>query len=259
MKKKINSSPIDYNKLNKLAEDFGKRFVPQMQLSAEQAFRLPLSNPKSEQLDIIQTLVEIEVPKELLQISLVKRSFQKLKNHLASFNKVVKVRTIPDAITEGSWGFEYTKKVFKEEVIPFINSLRVSFKDFENGLHSELNEVKTMFNQMEVVVDQYVINIVMHVDFVLANVLPTDNKCLVNDNLEIKRLEQENDHLFELHLSQDIVHICVNSLASRNDCHEMQQGYIDKYNENLMLKIELAKKEKTFEKTIFDDVVLRCS
>ncbi|GKE62969.1 hypothetical protein Tco_1513336 [Tanacetum coccineum] len=258
-KKKINISPIDYNKLTKLAKDFRKHFVPQMQLSAKQAFWLPLSNPKSEQLDIIKTPVEIEVPKELSKISLVKASFQKLKNHLTSFDKVVQVRTAPDAITEGSWGFEHTKKVFKEEVIPFINSLRVSFKDFENGLHSELNEVKTMFNQMEVVVDQYVINIVMHVDFVLANVLPTDNKCLVNDNLEIKRLEQENDHLFELHLSQDIVHICVNSLASRNDCHEMQQGYIDKYNENLMLKIELAKKEKTFEKTIFDDVVLRCS
>ncbi|GJT78747.1 hypothetical protein Tco_1045472 [Tanacetum coccineum] len=70
-----------------------------------------------------------------------------------SFDKVVKVRTTPDAITEGSWGFEHTKKVFKEEVIPFINSLRVSFKDFENGLHNELNEVKTVFNQMEAAVD----------------------------------------------------------------------------------------------------------
>ncbi|GJV15533.1 hypothetical protein Tco_1360856 [Tanacetum coccineum] len=142
------------NQLNKLAEDFGKRFVPQMQLSAEQAFWLPLSNLKSEQLDIIQTPVEIEIPKELPKISSVKTSFQKLKNHLASFDKVVKVRTTPDAITERSWGFEHTKKVFKEEVIPFINSLWVSFKDFEIGLHGELNEVKMVFNQMEAAVDQ---------------------------------------------------------------------------------------------------------
>ncbi|GKC81337.1 hypothetical protein Tco_1137054, partial [Tanacetum coccineum] len=169
-----------------------------------------------------------------------------------SFDKVVKVRTTPDAITEGSWGFEHTKKVFKEEVIPFINSLRASFKDFENGLHNELNEVKTVFKQMKAAVEQCsidkkyfdiqkkevsldndrlldhiicqdVMNIVMHVDSVLAKVLPADNKCLVNDNLEIERLEQENNHLFELLLSQDIVHICVNSLASRNDCREMQQ------------------------------------
>nr|GEW29322.1 hypothetical protein [Tanacetum cinerariifolium] len=184
--------------------------------------------------------------------------------------------------------FEHTKKVFKEQVIPFINSLRVSFKDFENGLHSKLNEVKTVFNQMKAVVDQCfvdkkyfdiqkkevsidndrlldhiicqdVMNIVMHANSVLANLLPTVNKCLVNDNLKIERLEQENDHLFELLLSQDIVHICVNSLASRNDCRKMQQGYINKYNENIRLKAELAKKEQMVKKTNFDKVVLRCS
>ncbi|GJR85963.1 hypothetical protein Tco_0209974 [Tanacetum coccineum] len=214
---------------------------------------------KSEQLDIIQKPVEIEIPKELPKISLVKTSFQKLKNHLVGFDKVVKIRTTPNAITEGSWGFENTKKVFKEGVIPFINSLRASFKDFENGLHNELNKVKTVFNQMEAVVEQYVMNIVMHADSVLAKVLPADNKCLVNDNLEIERLEQENDHLFELLLSQDIVHICVNSLASRNYCREMQQGFIDEYNENLMLKAEFSPKGQMVEKTIFDEVVLRCS
>ncbi|GKA30162.1 hypothetical protein Tco_0716467 [Tanacetum coccineum] len=176
-KQKINTSPIDYNKLNKLADDLGKCFVPQMQLAAEQAFWLLLSNPKSEQLDIIQTPVDIEVPKELPKISLVKISFQKLKNHLASFDKVVKVRTTLDAITEGSWD---------------------------------------------------VMNTIMHADSVLANVSPADNKY--------------------------IVHMCVNSLASRNDCHEMQQRYIDKYNENLMLKAELAKKGQMVEKIIFDEV-----
>ncbi|GJU58241.1 hypothetical protein Tco_1236007 [Tanacetum coccineum] len=109
------------------------------------------------------------------------------------------------------------------------------------------------------IICQDVMNIVMHADSVLANVLPADDKCLVNNNLEIKRLEQENDHLFELLLSQDIVHICVNSLASRNDCREMQQGFIDEYNENLMLKDELAKKGQMVEKKMFNEVLLRCS
>nr|GEW62233.1 hypothetical protein [Tanacetum cinerariifolium] len=214
-KQKFNTTPIDYNKLNKLAEDIRKRFVPQMQLSAEQAFWLPLSNPKSEQLEIIQTAVEIEIPKELSKISLI----------------------------------------------------------LKNGPHNELNGVKMVFNQMKADVEQCsvdkkyydiqkkevsldndrlldhiicqdVMNIVLHADYVLAKVLPADNKCLVNDNLEIERLEQENDHLFKLLLSQGIVHICVNSLASRNDCREMQQGFIDEYNENLMLKAELAKRDK---------------
>nr|GEY45727.1 hypothetical protein [Tanacetum cinerariifolium] len=140
--KKINISPISYNELNKLAEDFGKCFVPQMQMSAEQAFRLPLSNPKSEQLDIIQTPVEIEVPKELLEKELSLDN-DRLLDH---------------------------------------------------------------------VICQDVMNIAIHVDSVLANVLPADNKC-----------------------------------------------FIDEYNENVMLKAELAKKGQMVEKAIFDEAVLRCS
>ncbi|GJZ83243.1 hypothetical protein Tco_0648416 [Tanacetum coccineum] len=181
-------------KINSLKQTLSK------QLSAEQAFWLSLSNPKSEQPDVTQTPVEIEVLKELL-------------------------------------------KVFKEEVIPFINSLRASFKDFENGHHNELNEVKTVFNQMEATVKQYVMNIVMHADSVPVNVL-SNNKCLVNDNLESERLKQENDHLSVLLLSQDIVHICVNSLATLINYAKMEQDYIDEYSENLMLKAELAKKEQ---------------
>ncbi|GJW01910.1 retrovirus-related pol polyprotein from transposon TNT 1-94 [Tanacetum coccineum] len=204
----------------------------------------------------------IEVPKELPKVSLLNKSFQKLKNHLANFDKVVKVRITPTIITEDGWGFEHTKKVFLKEVIPFINSLRESFKDFDNGLHNELNEVKMIFNQMEAAVEQCsvdkkcfdtqkkefflendrllehiicqdIMNIVMHADSVPVNVLPANNKCLVNDNLEFKRLEQENDHLFELLLYQDIVHICVNSLATCTNCFEMQQSFIHEYNENL--------------------------
>ncbi|GJV44169.1 retrovirus-related pol polyprotein from transposon TNT 1-94, partial [Tanacetum coccineum] len=162
--------------------------------------------------------------------------------------EVVKVRTTHDAITEGSWGFEHNIKVFKEEVIPFINSLRASFKDFENGLHSELNEVKMVFNQMEAAVEQYVMNIVMHADFVPVNVLSANNKCLVNDNLEIERLEQKNDHLFELLLSQDIVYICVNSLASRNDCCEMQHDAKDVSIDNLRKHIEILKGKNVVKK-----------
>ncbi|GKA74899.1 hypothetical protein Tco_0781277 [Tanacetum coccineum] len=115
-----------------------------------------------------------------------------------------------------------------------LEGVEATFKDFDNGLHSELNEVKTVFIQMEAAVEQCLIdnkyfdiqkkelsldndrlldhiiyqdvmNIVMHVDYVHVNLLSADNKCLVNDNLKIKRLEQKNDHLFELLLSQDIV------------------------------------------------------
>ncbi|GJR94736.1 hypothetical protein Tco_0266910 [Tanacetum coccineum] len=257
--KKINISLINYSELNKLAEDFGKHFVPQKEMSAEQAFWLPISNPISKQLVVQTTLVRTEAPSELPKVSMVKTSFQKLKNHLASFDKVVKVRTTLDAITEGSWGSEHTKAVFIKEVIPFIKTLRELFNDFDNGLNLELYEVKTAFNQMEAAVEQYVMNIVMHANSVSVNVLPANNKCLVNDNLESERLIQENDHLFKLLLSQDIVHICVNSLANLTNYGKIEHDYIDEYTENLVLKVELAKMEHMVEKKVFNEVVLRCS
>ncbi|GJS54748.1 integrase, catalytic region, zinc finger, CCHC-type containing protein [Tanacetum coccineum] len=69
-------------------------FKKESEEKEKQAFWLPLLNPKSEQLDIIQTPVEIEIPKELSNIN------------------------------------------------------------FENGLHIELNEVKTVFNQMEAAIKE---------------------------------------------------------------------------------------------------------
>ncbi|GKA15260.1 hypothetical protein Tco_0695007 [Tanacetum coccineum] len=121
--KKVNICPINYAKLNKLFE----YFIPQKEVSAEQAFWLPISNPISKQPIVQHTPVKTEVPRKLLKVSLVKKSFQKLKNHLAKFDKVGKVRTTA--------------------------SSRESFKDFDNGLHLELNEVKMVFNQIEAVVE----------------------------------------------------------------------------------------------------------
>ncbi|GKD26902.1 retrovirus-related pol polyprotein from transposon TNT 1-94, partial [Tanacetum coccineum] len=79
------------------------------------------------------------------------------------------------------------------------------------------------------------------------------------DNLKSDRLIQENDHLFELLLSQDIVHIYVNSLATITNYGKMEQDYIDEYTENLVFKAELAKMEHVVENKFFDEVLLRCS
>ncbi|GJV67275.1 hypothetical protein Tco_1482784 [Tanacetum coccineum] len=43
--KNISHKPIDYEKLNRLSEDFGKRFTLQQEMDAEQAFWLRISNP----------------------------------------------------------------------------------------------------------------------------------------------------------------------------------------------------------------------
>ncbi|GJR99714.1 hypothetical protein Tco_0316223 [Tanacetum coccineum] len=55
----------------------------------------------------------VEVPKELPKVSMVNTSLKKLKHHLADFDVVVKERTTPTTIIEGTWGFEHTKACFK--------------------------------------------------------------------------------------------------------------------------------------------------
>ncbi|GKA36547.1 retrovirus-related pol polyprotein from transposon TNT 1-94 [Tanacetum coccineum] len=152
IKKNISHKPIDYEKLNRLSEDFGKRFTPQQEMDAEQAFWFRISNPTIESSN--PPPVKVEVPSELPKVSLVNASLKKLKFHLAQFDSVVKKRTTPDARTEGEWGFEHTKAVFNNEIIPFLKSLKDIFNVFDRDLLNEIMEVKTVFEQMDAVVQQ---------------------------------------------------------------------------------------------------------
>ncbi|GJX22678.1 retrovirus-related pol polyprotein from transposon TNT 1-94 [Tanacetum coccineum] len=137
-----------------------------------------------------------------------------------------------------------------KEVIQFLKSLKELFNDFDKGRNLEINEVKTVFKQMEVVVDQsyYLsrfMNVVMH-----AVVLPENDNFLTHDNFLNELLKGENDHLIELLISQDIIHTAVNSLAAINDYKCMEKSFVDEYNETLELKTELAKKNEMVDKPL---------
>ncbi|GKA97794.1 hypothetical protein Tco_0825688 [Tanacetum coccineum] len=81
--KKINTTPINYDELNRLSEDFSKRFVSQKELSDEQAFWLQTSHPNTDQ--FASSLVKIEAPRELPKVSLVNTSLKKLKYLLGNW------------------------------------------------------------------------------------------------------------------------------------------------------------------------------
>ncbi|GKC61736.1 hypothetical protein Tco_1089334, partial [Tanacetum coccineum] len=140
IKQNISHKPIDYKKLNRLTDDFGKRFTSQQELSAEQAFWLRMSNPTSKPSNA--SLFKIEAPKEIPKVSLVNESLKKLKFHLARFDNVVKIRTTPDACTESEWGFEHTKAVFNNEIILFLKSLKDIFNVFDRDLLNEIIELQ---------------------------------------------------------------------------------------------------------------------
>nr|GFA16965.1 hypothetical protein [Tanacetum cinerariifolium] len=81
VKQNISHKPIDYEKSNRLTDDFRKCFTPQQELSAEQAFWLHIFNPTIES---SLPPVRVEVPNELPKRS---ESCEKCLNLDAEFSK----------------------------------------------------------------------------------------------------------------------------------------------------------------------------
>ncbi|GJV40667.1 retrovirus-related pol polyprotein from transposon TNT 1-94 [Tanacetum coccineum] len=159
LEKQVNTTPVDYAALNQLYKDFETRFVPQTELSAEQAFwsKNSINSPES---TLSSRPTKVEVPKELPKVSMVNTSLKKLKHHLAGFDMVVKERTTPTAITKGSWSFEHTKACFRDEIIPFaVEQHRLESKTFEVKMNQVLNENERFLEQ---VLSKDIVNIIMN-------------------------------------------------------------------------------------------------
>nr|GEY02925.1 retrovirus-related Pol polyprotein from transposon TNT 1-94 [Tanacetum cinerariifolium] len=219
-KKKVNTKPIDYAALNQLLQDFETRFVPQTELSTEQAF-WSRNSVNFEEPNLSTSTTIVEVPKELPKVIMVNSSLKKLKFHLASFDVIVKERTTATTITEGKWGFEHTKACFRDEIITFIKALKDLFNSFDQFLIDELTEVQNVFNQMEQVVEQH---------------------CVEKNKLQDKMNDilKENGRLLEQAISADIENIVANANVNYacktvNECErcvtietELQRDFIKK-------------------------------
>nr|GEW47373.1 retrovirus-related Pol polyprotein from transposon TNT 1-94 [Tanacetum cinerariifolium] len=131
--------------------------------------------------------------------SMVNSCLKKLKFHLASFDMVVKERTIAIAITEGMWGFEHTKACFRDDIIPFVKSLKELFTSFDQCLIDEVTEVQNVFKKMELAVEQH-----------------CEEKNKFQNKME--NVLQENDRLLTQSLSVELMNVVVhdnrNTLSS---------------------------------------------
>ncbi|GJY63880.1 hypothetical protein Tco_0465340 [Tanacetum coccineum] len=153
---------------------------------------------------------------------------KKLKYHLAGFDVVVKERTTPTAITEGSWGFEHTKACFRDEIIPFVKALKDLFNTFNQYLVDELSEVQNVFHQMEQAVEQH------HLESKTFKV-------------KMNQVLNENERLLEQVLSKDIVNIIVNSSVNNAsvNVHECEK----------CLQLETELQTDFIEKEIYDKTI----
>nr|GFC25485.1 hypothetical protein [Tanacetum cinerariifolium] len=188
IEKKVITKPINNAIINQISIDFETRFVPQTESSTEQAYWSQYSMQTDE--PNLSGTTMVEVPKELPKVSMVNPCLKKLKFRLASFDMVVKERTIVTAITEGTWGFEHTKACFRDDIIPFMKSLKELFTSFDQYLINEVTEVLNVFTQMEMAVEQH-----------------CEEKTKVK--IKMENVLQENDRLLTQALSVEIVNIVV--------------------------------------------------
>ncbi|GJT35042.1 hypothetical protein Tco_0925461 [Tanacetum coccineum] len=141
----------------------------------------------------------VDVPSELPKVSLVNASFKKLKFHLTQFDSVVKKRTTPNALEEDI------------------------FNVFDKDLLNEITEVLTVFDQIEVTVQQSSVN----------------KQCL---EIAKKEILLENDRLLQKIMSQDVLLTVMNSMSLHNDSVNME---MQEYFEINDLKSRLQDKDKT--------------
>ncbi|GKD87147.1 hypothetical protein Tco_1358301, partial [Tanacetum coccineum] len=180
------------------------------------------------------------IPYELPTISLVKDSFNKMRNYVNDFENVVTFRTKVTGQNEGSWGFEQIQKAFHKDVKPFVKTLKEYFHMSDQGLHIEITGMKEVFTQIKI----------------------EAAKCCVERKtfaIKEKELLLANDRLLELFISQNIVHNAVNSFAEILDYQSMEKSFLDEYSECVELKAELSKKNDMVEKDVYDELSKRCA
>ncbi|GJW59645.1 hypothetical protein Tco_0108980 [Tanacetum coccineum] len=159
LEKKVNTTPVNYVVLNQLSQDFEKRFVPQTELSAKQAF-WSLNSMNSLDPSPSCRPTKVEVPNELPKVSMVNTSLKKLKHHLAGFDVVVKERTTTTAITEGTAPnfnqyFELNElKAQSQEKDMVIRKLKERIKSLcgnmnEDKVKKDIEEIETINIEME--------------------------------------------------------------------------------------------------------------
>ncbi|GJR97349.1 retrovirus-related pol polyprotein from transposon TNT 1-94, partial [Tanacetum coccineum] len=171
------------------------------------------------------------VPRELPNVSLVNTSLKKLKYHLGKFDIVVKKQIKPDAITEGEWGFEHTKAVFLNEIIPFLKTLKEIFNVFDQDILNEVTEVQSVFNQMEAAVQQ----------------CSVDKHCF---EIHKKELFLDNDRLIHQIMSQDVMICVMNSTAVFGDSVNLEMQNSESCDKCSDLDAELLKKQNAYNELL---------
>ncbi|GKE48143.1 hypothetical protein Tco_1479401 [Tanacetum coccineum] len=103
-------------------------------------------------------------------------------------------------------GFKQTKECYLNKVIPFFKTLKEHFEGIQTTLVQEVKEMKEIFKQIEVEVEQNVV----------------DKQCA---DIEKKNLLIENENLIADYLSNELLYSVMNSVNTVSRFSEMHDAY----------------------------------
>ncbi|GJX30013.1 hypothetical protein Tco_0238092 [Tanacetum coccineum] len=178
-----------YEKLNALM------FVPQQELSREQAYWLP-ANERASQTSNPNRPVTPYVHKSRPP-SQVLASLRNVNAAFLQFEGIIKERTTqkPDYVSE--WCFDYAKQFVEQQLVPFYDHFKKHIQAANDTFFKEIREFEQIFDDLETEYEQCVL----------------DNK---NLTIEKKNLLIKNDCLIAECLEKDICSIVL--LLSENSC-----------------------------------------
>ncbi|GJW56646.1 hypothetical protein Tco_0103377 [Tanacetum coccineum] len=161
--KQIDTTPIDYAALNKLYKDFETRFVPQTELSAEQAFWSHNSVSSSEP-DLSDRPTNVEVPKELPKVSMAveQHRVESSLNKNERLLEQVMSKDIVNLIVNSSIDFASVNVHECEKCLKLETELQKDFGQFYFKSKApsfdqlfELNELKAQSQEKDMVIKKF--------------------------------------------------------------------------------------------------------
>ncbi|GKE47655.1 hypothetical protein Tco_1478913, partial [Tanacetum coccineum] len=142
-------------------------------------------------------------------------------------NMPATLRITPTGLTEEERGFEQTKECYIIEVIPFFKTLKEHFEGIQTTLTKEIKEMKEIFEELEVEVDQNVLNR-------KYNEIKRKNLLIANDNLIVDCFSKE---VFYIATNSELT---VSRFTEMHDAHTIVQARC------LELEAELSKLHDNF-------------
>ncbi|GJS27197.1 hypothetical protein Tco_0487817 [Tanacetum coccineum] len=211
-----------YEKLNAL------KFVPQQELSREQAYWLPAneiasqaSNPDSPVTPFIHTRPP---PSQVLA------NLQKVNAVFSQFEGIIKERTTqkPDYVSE--WCYDYAKQFVEQQLVPFYDHFKKHIESANETIFKEVKEYEQIFDDLDAEYERCVL----------------DNK---NLTIEKKNLLIKNDCLIAECLEKDICSIVLTSdivvpPSSNCLCEDLRSACDREHTKVLELEAEVLKQQK---------------